>query len=73
LGHVFDRHRWGRRFRTEQSTQDDTHGPGRAPDATVDDVGAAPPKSGFAGRPLPDGLDAGQGNGGATGISGGVA
>ena len=67
LSHVFDLGRWPQRFRSEQAVADRSVAEGRVPDATVDDVGAAPPSSGFDGSPLPGG----PGNGHGTGDVGG--
>jgi hypothetical protein len=42
FSHVFSRQRWRERFRSEEEVQDDALRDGREPDATVDEVGAAP-------------------------------
>jgi hypothetical protein len=44
--HVFDLRRWRQRFRGEQAIRDEAIAEGRAPDATVDEVGGAPQREG---------------------------
>jgi hypothetical protein len=51
--HAFDLKRWRRWFRSEASIRDEALAEGRAPDATVDEVGPAPPGKGFDGRDRP--------------------
>jgi hypothetical protein len=42
LAHVFSGRRWRERFRSEAEVQLDARREGREPDATIDEVGAAP-------------------------------
>jgi len=67
FAHVFDLRRWRQRFKSEASIRDAAVASGQAPDATVDEVGAAGAAHGFEGAPL-----RGQtGNGQGTGDTGG--
>ena len=50
--HVFNLDRWRQRFKSEASVRDEVVASGQAPDATVDEVGAAPTSHGFDGAPL---------------------
>jgi hypothetical protein len=52
FSHVFDLSRWRARFRSEDSARDQAAQEGRAPDATIDEVGAAGVNHGFDGRPV---------------------
>lgn len=63
LSHVFDARRWRSRFRGERTVLDEAKASGSAPDATVDEVGQAPPKEGFDGHPLRDDRGTGHGTG----------
>jgi len=45
LSYVFSRRRWRERFRSEEEVQRSAGADGREPDATVDEVGSAPPGS----------------------------
>ena len=65
--YVFDPRRWRSRFRTEEAVRDEALTEGHAPDASVDEVGEAPPKAGFDGHALEDD----QGSGYGTGTVGG--
>ncbi len=60
--HVFNLRRWRQRFRSEQSVREESVSAGRTPDATIDEVGSAPPPE----RPNHE-----QGNGYGTGDVGG--
>jgi hypothetical protein len=70
--HVFDLRRWRQRFRGEQGIAQDARDAGRVPDATTDEVGAAPDPVGFAGRPR-RGSGPGNGQGSGDPRSGGWA
>lgn len=43
FSHVFDPRRWRQRFRSEQSVREASVAAGQTPDATIDEVGSAPP------------------------------
>ena len=49
LDHVFSLRRWRDRFRSEDDVRDDQIANGRAPDATVDEVGV-PERSRYTGN-----------------------
>jgi hypothetical protein len=62
--HVFNLRRWRERFRGEQEIVEEALEAGRTPDATTDEVGAAPDPVGFDGQPFePDPLPNGFGTG----------
>lgn len=67
LSHVFSLTRWRSRFSSEQRVLAQARDEQRAPDATVDEVGAAADNEGFDGRPL----KSRGGNGHGTGDPGG--
>jgi hypothetical protein len=55
--------RWMRMFRSEARVRAGVLGEGRAPDATVDEVGATNPNIGFEGDELGSTLERGNGTG----------
>jgi hypothetical protein len=63
FSHVFNLDRWRRRFKSEDAVVGDAVGSGRAPDATVDDVGVPGQAVGFDGRPVRSDPGNGQGSG----------
>jgi hypothetical protein len=63
LSHVFNLRRWRQQFKSEDAVRAETVAAGHAPDATVDEVGAAPPGEGFKGSPLPGHTSNGYGTG----------
>ncbi len=67
LSHVFDLRRWRQRFKSEASVRAEAVASAQSPDATIDEVGAAPTPQGFEGTPLPGH----GGNGYGTGDTGG--
>lgn len=66
FSHVFSLSRWRARFRSEAAVRARDEAAGHAPDATVDEVGAAGPNLGFDGRPLHSPVGNGQGSGDPT-------
>ena len=66
FSHAFDLDRWRRRFRGEQRIVAEAVEAGRTPDATVDEVGAAPDPVGFDGHPRHVRPGNGQGTGDPT-------
>lgn len=60
---AFTWRRWRRRFMSEQAVQDEERAEGRAPDATVDEVGAAGDNVGFDGEPIHSKVSNGYGTG----------
>jgi hypothetical protein len=60
--HAFDPRRWRRRFKSEDEVAEEARAAGRAPDATVDEVGSAGDNVGFDGRPIRSAPGNGQGS-----------
>jgi hypothetical protein len=61
LSHAFSTARWRRMFASEARVRAEALAEGRAPDATVDEVGAAQANVGFDGQELTSGLERGNG------------
>ncbi len=62
LSHAFDPRRWRRRFKSEADVAAEARASGRAPDATVDEVGSAGDAVGFDGKPIRSAPGNGQGS-----------
>jgi hypothetical protein len=60
---AFSLRRWFDRFKSEQRVVAEQRPGGRAPDATVDEVGAAADNVGFHGQPIRSRVGNGQGSG----------
>jgi hypothetical protein len=60
---AFSLRRWLDRFKSEERVVADQRSEGRAPDATVDEVGAALDNVGFHGQPIRSKGGSGQGSG----------
>ena len=67
FSHVFDLSRWRARFRSEAAASESAAAEGRAPDASVDEVGQAGENVGFDGAPLRSGPASGHGTGDVAG------
>lgn len=63
LSHVFSLARWRSRFSSERQVVAQARAEHRAPDATVDEVGAAADNEGFDGHPLKSRGGSGYGTG----------
>ena len=61
--YVFSRERWRQRFRSEAAVRRAAEDEGRAPDASVDEVGVPKPNRGFDGQPLRGQRGSGHGTG----------
>jgi hypothetical protein len=62
LSHAFDLRRWRRRFKSDDAVAAEARASGRAPDATIEEVGSAGDATGFDGKPIRSAAGNGQGS-----------